>query len=151
MIEIVDTGLEHIDDIAELEKQCFSIPWTSEQLASQLTDNMHICLVAVDGEGRTVGYVGLMYVLDEGYISNVAVAPAHRREGIGGMLLDTLRERAEEKRLAFLTLEVRQTNEPAKSLYKKHGYVEVGLRKGYYTKPTEDAILMTLFLSEEEK
>ena len=151
MIEIVDTGLEHIDDIAELEKQCFSIPWTSEQLASQLTDNMHICLSAVDGEGRTVGYVGLMYVLDEGYISNVAVAPAHRREGIGGMLLDTLRERAEEKRLAFLTLEVRQTNESAKSLYKKHGYVEVGLRKGYYTKPTEDAILMTLFLSEEEK
>ena len=151
MIEIVDTGLEHIDDIAELEKQCFSIPWTSEQLASQLTDNMHICLAAVDGEGRTVGYVGLMYVLDEGYISNVAVAPAHRREGIGGMLLDTLRERAEEKGLAFLTLEVRQTNEPAKSLYKKHGYVEVGLRKGYYSKPTEDAILMTLFLSEEEK
>lgn len=151
MIEIVDTGLEHIDDIAELEKQCFSIPWTCEQLASQLTDNMHICLAAVDGEGRTVGYVGLMYVLDEGYISNVAVAPAHRREGIGGMLLDTLRERAEEKGLAFLTLEVRQTNEPAKSLYKKHGYVEVGLRKGYYTKPTEDAILMTLFLSEEEK
>ena len=151
MIEIVDTQLEHIDDIAELEKQCFSIPWTSEQLASQLTDNMHICLAAVDGEGRTVGYVGLMYVLDEGYISNVAVAHAHRREGIGGMLLDTLRERAEEKGLAFLTLEVRQTNEPAKSLYKKHGYVEVGLRKGYYTKPTEDAILMTLFLSEEEK
>lgn len=151
MIEIVDTGFEHIDDIAELEKQCFSIPWTSEQLASQLTDNMHICLAAVDGEGRTVGYVGLMYVLDEGYISNVAVAPAHRREGIGGMLLDTLRERAEEKGLAFLTLEVRQTNEPAKSLYKKHGYVEVGLRKGYYAKPTEDAILMTLFLSEEEK
>lgn len=151
MIEIVDTQLEHIDDIAELEKQCFSIPWTSEQLASQLTDNMHICLAAVDGEGRTVGYVGLMYVLDEGYISNVAVAPAHRREGIGGMLLDTLRERAEEKGLAFLTLEVRQTNEPAKSLYKKHGYVEVGLRKGYYSKPTEDAILMTLFLSEEEK
>ncbi len=151
MIEIVDTRLEHIDDIAELEKQCFSIPWTSEQLASQLTDNMHICLAAVDGEGRTVGYVGLMYVIDEGYISNVAVAPAHRREGIGGMLLDTLRERAEEKGLAFLTLEVRQTNEPAKSLYKKHGYVEVGLRKGYYAKPTEDAILMTLFLSEEEK
>mgnify|MGYP004556881383 FL=1 len=151
MIEIVDTHLEHIDDIAELEKQCFSIPWTSEQLASQLTDNMHICLAAVDGEGRTVGYVGLMYVLDEGYISNVAVAPAHRREGIGGMLLDTLRERAEEKGLAFLTLEVRQTNEPAKNLYKKHGYVEVGLRKGYYAKPTEDAILMTLFLSEEEK
>lgn len=151
MIEIVDTGLEHIDDIAELEKQCFSIPWTREQLASQLTDNMHICLSAVDGEGRTVGYVGLMYVLDEGYISNVAVAPVHRREGIGGMLLDTLRERAKEKGLAFLTLEVRQTNEPAKSLYKKHGYVEVGLRKGYYTKPTEDAILMTLFLSEEEK
>lgn len=151
MIEIVDTGFEHINDIAELEKQCFSIPWTSEQLASQLTDNMHICLAAVDGEGRTVGYVGLMYVLDEGYISNVAVAPAHRREGIGGMLLDTLRERAKEKGLAFLTLEVRQTNEPAKSLYKKHGYVEVGLRKGYYAKPTEDAILMTLFLSEEEK
>ena len=151
MIEIVDTRIEHIDDISELEKLCFSMPWTREQLEAQMTNPMHVFLAAQDGDGRTVGYVGLMYVLDEGYISNVAVSPAHRREGIGDMLLDALRERAEEKKLAFLTLEVRQSNEPAKSLYKKHGYVEVGLRRNYYAKPTEDAVLMTLFLSEEEK
>ncbi len=151
MIEIVDTRIEHIDDISELEKLCFSMPWTREQLEAQMTNHMHVFLAAQDGDGRAVGYVGLMHVLDEGYISNVAVSPAHRREGIGDMLLDALRERAEEKKLAFLTLEVRQSNEPAKSLYKKHGYVEVGLRRNYYAKPTEDAVLMTLFLSEEEK
>ena len=151
MIRIVDTRPEHIDAILEIEKQCFSVPWTRDQLTAQLSDYMHVLLAAEDENGMAVGYVGLMYVLDEGYISNVAVSPVHRREGIGDMLLKTLRERAEEKKLSFLTLEVRQSNEPAKSLYKKHGYVEVGLRRNYYTKPTEDAVLMTLFLSEEEK
>ncbi len=151
MIRIVDARPEHIDAILEIEKRCFSVPWTHDQLTAQLSDYMHVFLAAEDENGMAVGYVGLMYVLDEGYISNVAVSPVHRREGIGDMLLKTLRERAEEKKLSFLTLEVRQSNEPAKSLYKKHGYVEVGLRRNYYTKPTEDAVLMTLFLSEEEK
>ncbi len=151
MIRIVDTRPEHLDDILLMEQQCFSVPWTREQLAAQLSDFMHIFLAAEDEDGRAVGYVGLMYVLDEGYISNVAVSPSRRREGIADMLLAELYARAREKKLSFLTLEVRESNIPAQSLYKKHGYTEVGRRRGYYSLPKEDAVLMTCFLSEEEK
>lgn len=151
MVRIVDARPEHLDDILSIERQCFSVPWTRGQLTAQLPDNMHIFLAAEDESGRALGYVGLMYVLDEGYISNVAVSPSRRREGIADMLLTELRARAGEKGLSFLTLEVRLGNLAAQSLYKKHGYTEVGRRKGYYSQPKEDAVLMTCFLSEEEK
>lgn len=151
MIRIVDTRPEHLDDILLMEQQCFSVPWTRDQLAAQISDSMYIFLAAEDESGRAVGYVGLMYVLDEGYISNVAVSPSRRREGIADMLLTELYARAKAKKLSFLTLEVRESNAPAQSLYKKHGYTEVGMRKGYYSLPKEDAVLMTCFLSEEEK
>lgn len=151
MIRIVDTRPEHLDDILLMEQQCFSVPWTRDQLAAQMSDSMYIFLAAEDESGRAVGYVGLMYVLDEGYISNVAVSPSRRREGIADMLLNELYARAKAKKLSFLTLEVRESNAPAQSLYKKHGYTEVGMRKGYYSLPKEDAVLMTCFLSEEEK
>lgn len=151
MVRIVDTRPEHLDDILLIERQCFSVPWTHEQLMAQLSDFMHIFLAAEDENGRAVGYAGLMYVLDEGYISNVAVSPDRRREGIADMLLTELYARAKAKKLSFLTLEVRESNIPAQSLYKKHGYTEVGRRKAYYSRPKEDAVLMTCFLSEEEK
>ena len=151
MIRIVDTRPEHLDDILLMEQQCFSVPWTRDQLAAQMSDSMYIFLAAEDESGRAVGYVGLMYVPDEGYISNVAVSPSRRREGIADMLLTELYARAKAKKLSFLTLEVRESNAPAQSLYKKHGYTEVGMRKGYYSLPKEDAVLMTCFLSEEEK
>ena len=151
MVRIVDTRPEQLDDILLMEQQCFSVPWTHEQLMSQLSDFMHIFLAAEDENGRAVGYAGLMYVLDEGYISNVAVSPDRRREGIADMLLTELYARAKAKKLSFLTLEVRESNIPAQSLYKKHGYTEVGRRKAYYSRPKEDAVLMTCFLSEEEK
>ena len=151
MVRIVDTRPEQLDDILLMEQQCFSVPWTHEQLMAQLSDFMHIFLAAEDENGRAVGYAGLMYVLDEGYISNVAVSPDRRREGIADMLLTELYARAKAKKLSFLTLEVRESNIPAQSLYKKHGYTEVGRRKAYYSRPKEDAILMTCFLSEEEK
>ena len=149
MIRIVDTRPEHLDDILLMEQQCFSVPWTRDQLAAQMSDSMYIFLAAEDESGRAVGYVGLMYVLDEGYISNVAVSPSRRREGIADMLLTELYARAKAKKLSFLTLEVRESNAPAQSLYKKHGYTEVGMRKGYYSLPKEDAVLMTRFHSEE--
>ncbi len=151
MIRVNDTRPEQLDDILAIERQCFSLPWTREQLASQLSGDRYIFLAAEDENGRALGYVGLMYVLDEGYISNVAVTPDRRREGIADMLLTELYARAEEKKLSFLTLEVRAGNFPAQSLYKKHGYTEVGRRRGYYSLPKEDAVLMTCFLSEEEK
>ena len=142
---IVDITKAQLAQIEEIERQCFSCPWTIEQLQSQLPDERHVFLAAVDNSGEVLGYVGMMFVLDEGYISNVAVAPACRRQGVADALISALTARAGELGLAFVTLEVRAGNEPAKALYAKHGFVPVGRRKNYYDLPKEDAILMTRF------
>ena len=142
---IIDTTETQLEQIEAIERQCFSCPWTLEQLRSQLSDDRHVFLAAVAESGAVLGYVGMMFVLDEGYISNVAVAPDFRRQGVADALIAALMRRAEERRLAFVTLEVRAGNEPAKALYSKHGFVPVGRRKNYYDLPKEDAILMTRF------
>ena len=142
---IIDTTGAQLEQIEAIERQCFSCPWTLEQLRSQLSDDRHVFLAAVAENGAVLGYVGMMFVLDEGYISNVAVAPAYRRQGVADTLISALMTRAEELSLAFVTLEVRAGNEPAKALYAKHGFVPVGRRKNYYELPKEDAILMTRF------
>lgn len=149
MIRITDADLTHIDEIAAIEEECFSDPWSRDVIAGQISGSNHVFLAALDGES-VVGYVGLMYVLDEGYISNVAVTASHRRHSIADQLIGELIIRADALQLAFLTLEVRQSNVPAKMLYAKHGFVPVGIRKNYYVKPKEDALLMTLYLKEEK-
>ena len=142
---IIDTTETQLEQIEAIERQCFSCPWTLEQLRSQLSDDRHVFLAAVAESGAVLGYVGMMFVLDEGYISNVAVAPDFRRQGVADALISALMTRAEELGLAFVTLEVRAGNEPAKALYAIHGFVPVGRRKNYYDLPKEDAILMTCF------
>ena len=141
---ITDAEEWMLPQLEELEKLCFSLPWTIEQLRSQLPDEHHIFLTALEGE-HLLGYVGMMYVLDEGYISNVAVAPEARRKGIGDALIEELMRRAELLGLAFVTLEVRQSNAQAAALYEKHGFTAVGKRKNYYDLPREDAVLMTYY------
>lgn len=142
---IVDVSAEYIPQIEEIERECFSRPWTAEQLSGQMRNAQHEFIAAVD-DGKVLGYVGLMYVLDEGYISNVAVHPEARRQGIGDALIDALAVKAKELELAFLTLEVRESNAPAIALYAKHGFHPVGKRKNYYDAPKEDAVLMTCYL-----
>ncbi len=143
---IADAGSGAVAGIERLEKLCFSVPWTAEQIISQLPDENHFFITAVDSGGSVLGYVGAMLAADEGYISNVAVDPALRRQGIGGALIEKLVSMAAERGLAFLTLEARASNAPALALYEKYGFRPVGRRKNYYEKPREDAILMTLFL-----
>ena len=143
---IDDVREEQLEQIEEIEKACFSLPWTIEQLKSQLKDSQHEFIASLDDEGRVLGYVGMMYVLDEGYISNVAVAPEARRQGIGRTLIEELMARAKDLDLAFVTLEVRCGNAAAIALYEKQGFVPVGRGKNYYDFPREDAILMTHFL-----
>ena len=143
-VSIRNAGPEDLEALEALEQQCFSLPWTGTMLQSQLPDGMHEFLVAEEDE-RVLGYVGMMFVLDEGYISNVAVAPDSRRRGIGDLLIQELLHRCEEHGLTFVTLEVREHNEPAIALYRKHGFAPVGLRKNYYEAPVENAILMTKF------
>ena len=142
--EIINASEKHTEQLEKLEKICFSMPWSRDFLLSQLPDDRHIFIVAAEGE-KVLGYVGMMYVLDEGYISNVAVAPECRRKGIADALITELIERCEALELSFVTLEVRAGNAPAISLYEKHGFSPVGKRKNYYDFPKEDAILMTKF------
>jgi ribosomal-protein-alanine N-acetyltransferase len=144
-VQILDAQPHHLPQIEELEQQCFSIPWTWDQLMSQLPDDCHEFLAA-EQEGKVLGYVGMMTVLDEGYISNVAVDPAFRRQGIADRLITELLDRARIRELSFVTLEVREHNEPAIALYRKHGFAPVGLRKNYYELPVENALLMTKYL-----
>jgi ribosomal-protein-alanine N-acetyltransferase len=143
-MEIINVSRKLLPAIAEIERQCFSTPWSEAMLATQLKDG-HIFLAAVEN-GSPVGYVGLAYVLDEGYISNIAVSPLYRRRGIASALLTELEKRSRALELTFMTLEVRAGNASAIALYAKHGFVPVGHRKNYYENPREDAILMTLEL-----
>ena len=143
--EIIDAAEWMLPQLEELERRCFSLPWTREQLKGQLPDEHHVFLTALRGE-QLLAYVGMMHVLDEGYISNVAVAPEERRQGIGDALIEELMRRAEGLALSFVTLEVRESNLPAAALYEKHGFSPVGRRKNYYELPREDAILMTNYL-----
>ena len=144
---ICDAAAAHIPQIEHLERQCFSLPWTAEQLKDQLKDNQHEFIAAFAPDGTVLGYVGMMYVLDEGYISNVAVSPEYRRQGIADALIDRLCIICRGLELSFVTLEVRAGNMPAIALYEKHGFHRVGLRKNYYERPKEDALLMTKYLN----
>ena len=147
--QIVNGDLNHVSDIHSIELECFSEPMPEQMIISQLPNDNHVFLVALDGE-NVIGYVGMMTVLDEGYISNVAVTSAYRRQKVADALIEELMSRAAALDLAFVTLEVRESNEPAKALYTKHGFRQVGLRKGYYTKPKENAVLMTVYLKGDE-
>ena len=139
---LVPMDRSHLAGIAALERTCFSHPWSEAMLEEELYNDSACFLVAEGQEGEVLGYAGLHVVLDEGYIDNVAVDPACRQQGIADALIDTFTRFGAEK-LAFLTLEVRESNLPAVSLYEKHGFYETGRRKGYYDDPKEDAILMT--------
>lgn len=129
----------HIPGVAAIERACFSHPWSESGLREEL--GRGIFLVAEGDGGAPVGYVGCQTVLDEGYITNVAVLPAFRRKGVAETLLRELAARAGE--LSFVTLEVRQSNAAAIGLYTKMGYQPVGTRRNFYADPTEDALLMT--------
>ena len=125
---IVNAGTRHLDALVELERSCFSIPWTRAQLTAELPDERHEFLIAEAGE-EVLGYVGMLFVLDEGYISNVAVAPDYRRQGVASALIRALLARAAERKLSFVTLEVRESNAPAIALYEGFGFAPVGCRK----------------------
>lgn len=146
---ICDADKTHVAGIHAIECECFSDPWNEETIISQLPDSNHVFLVALDGE-RVIGYVGMMNVLDEGYIANVAVTASYRRCHVGDALITELLHCAELRELSFVTLEVRESNESAKALYAKHGFEVVGVRKGYYTKPKENAVLMTVYLKGDK-
>lgn len=147
-MQLIRLTEEHIPQMVQLEKICFSLPWNADMIRSELENPSCLYLAAVDGD-ILVGYIGVQTVLDEGYINNVAVRPEYRRRGIASALISLLIEQAREIGLAFLTLEVRESNSPAIAVYEKLGFAPVGRRKNYYEKPREDAVLMTIFFTKE--
>lgn len=140
-----------LDALVKLECTCFSLPWTRGQLRCELPDERHEFLVAQGENGEILGYCAMMTVLDEGDISNVAVAPEVRRQGIGRALVEEMLRLARLRALSFVTLEVREHNEGAIALYSQAGFVPVGRRRGYYEQPREDALLMTITFDKDEE
>lgn len=148
-MRIRDAVPQDVPEIARLERECFTTPWTEEIIRSQLSGEGKLMLAAEE-DGRFAGYMGLQYVLDEGYISNVCTATEFRRRGVASALIDETVTRAAALGLSFLSLEVRRSNEPAIRLYEAWGFQKVGVRPGYYEKPAEDAIIMDLYLVRKE-
>ncbi len=142
-----------LSSAAALESAVFAFPRTEDQFLREADDGLHFTAVALEeGSGLLCGYASLTHILDEGYISNIAVAPEFRRHGIGDALLQALDAKAAELSLSFISLEVRSSNTPAIALYQKNGYQITGTLKNHYASPTEDALIMTklftLILSE---
>lgn len=147
--QIVPMEEAHLSQIVALEQACFSSEAWSEAMFATALSRAHMMrntahLTAVDGAGTVLGYAMMAAALDEGTLESIAVAPDARRRGVADALLSAVTGFARERGLASLTLEVRSSNAPAIALYEKHGFVPVGRRKNYYSRPKEDAILMTL-------
>ncbi len=127
--------------IAQLEMECFSMPWPQQAIAMELKNPLSLWLVAEE-DGCFAGYVGSQAVLDEADMMNIAVSPAFRRRGVAQKLVLELVEQLAAKAVRCLTLEVRASNESAIALYEKLGFSQVGRRPRYYQKPKEDALIL---------
>ena len=150
-VNIIPMNADHLDELERLERICFSRPWSRKMLAEELENACAAFLVAEEPVTRKVlGYAGVLVMADEGYITNVAVFPEYRRQGIAAQIIKVFCDFATGNHLAFLTLEVRPTNTAAIELYRSFGFEEVGRRKNYYDLPKEDALILTRYFVYEE-
>lgn len=146
---IVPMQQSHIAQIAALETQCFSDPWSETSVRSELSNPLSLWLVAEDG-GKVVGYVGSQSVAPEADVMNLAVAPEWRSRGIGRALMTALIAQLHSRGITALFLEVRVGNTPAQGLYRSLGFAEVGRRPKYYVNPTEDALILRKELTDAD-
>lgn len=140
---------EDVGEIAALEKVCFKVPWSEKSFRDEMSNKLAIYHVAKDN-GKCIGYAGFWNVSGEGGITNVAVLPEYRRQGVGSMLITEMIKTAENLKLDLLTLEVRKSNTAAQGLYSKFGFEILGERKRYYSDNGEDAYIMTKIFNFEE-
>lgn len=134
---------EDIPVAVEIERECFSRPWSEQSFRESLSREDTVFLVCEEEETKTVqGYIGMYLSFDEADVTNVAVSANARRQGCGTLLVEAARTIAKEQGAAFMLLEVRVSNEAAIALYKKMGFEKIGIRKNFYDFPTEDAMLM---------
>ena len=142
-MKIVPMTAAHTAKLAELEKLCFSEPWSEKALLEEI-DNPAAYFVCAVEEDTVLGYGGMHTVVGESYIDNIAVFPEHRGIGAGRAVTRALIEKAKENDGMFITLEVRASNGAAIGLYTSLGFENMGVRKRFYTNPDEDAVIMTL-------
>ena len=128
-------------EISALEIECFSSPWSENAVLESY--NLNTKFFVFEEKGKILGYAGLQIVLSEGYVTNIAVTKSARGKGIGKALVDALIGYSEAQNLSFISLEVRESNIPAISLYKKCGFKDMGKRKNFYQNPREDANILT--------
>ena len=140
-MDIIQMNDAHIGQIEELERCCFSDPWSKAMLEPELSNPLSLWLVAVC-DGQVVGYVGSQSVLDGADMMNIAVHPQYRKQGIAQRLILELISLLQDRGVKSLALEVRASNKPAICLYQKLGFVQVGCRPGYYRNPKEDAFIL---------
>ena len=140
-MELVRMTNAHVAQVAALERICFSDPWSENSVASELNNPLSLWLVAVDGE-TVAGYIGSQSVEGEADMMNVAVHPDYRRQGLGAQLVVALENALRERQVYSLSLEVRASNAPARALYEKLGFLQVGCRPNYYRHPKEDGLIL---------
>lgn len=139
-MQIVPMTKQHIPALAALEAACFSQPWTAAGFTEELSNPLAVFLVA-EQDGEVLGYLGFLAVLDEADVTNVAVSPTHRRQGVASALITAAQEICRARGIRRLGLEVRCSNLAAIRLYESHGFVQDGKRPRFYTAPVEDALL----------
>ena len=133
----------HINGVYELSKECFATPWTLDSINNELNNPLAKYVIAQDSStGDVIGFVGVWIIAGEGDITNIAVSPKYRQQGIASNLLIKLFEVCKTFDCNDITLELRSSNVPAQNLYKKFAFKEEGLRKGYYSDNGEDALIM---------
>ncbi len=142
-MQIVEFEPRHLQDILEVERECFSSPWSEKMFKEEISGKFsHYCVAEIDN--HAIGYMGMWCLSGEGHITNVAIASNHRRKGYAKALISHFINIAEKENLEFMTLEVRASNVAAIALYKSFGFEQVGIRKRYYEN-VEDAYLLTKF------
>ncbi len=141
MITFTQMRPEHVEQIAQLEKQYFSSPWDARSIASELKNDLSLWLVALEDD-CVVGYIGSQTVCGETDMMNVAVQPDYRRRGVGQILVEQLIAELKNRGSSALSLEVRISNQAAIALYTKLGFRQVGCRPNYYRAPKEDALIL---------
>ena len=141
-ITIRPMRLEDITGVLEIEQMSFPTPWPRDAYQHELRDNRLACYLVAREFHRIVGYAGMWVILDEAHVTTIAVDPLHRRRRIGERLLVALIDESIRRGARWVTLEVRKSNLGAQSLYRKYGFKDIGVRKGYYSDNREDAIVM---------
>ncbi len=140
---------EHIPEIVELEKLCFSTPWTYENLEEELDNKTAYFFVALEDE-KVIGYIGVSVVADSCFINNIAVFPEYRRQGVGRALIKMASLTADAMGTDFISLEVRESNYPAIAMYRSMGFEEMGMRRDFYRRPRENALIMTRIFPKKD-